>query len=103
MRRVLIGSAVLLLAACGGDGGIHDELVQQCDKQLNVGTEMCECIADKADEDLTPEGRKFVLASLQDDKAGADAIRPTLGFEELVKAGMFMVNAPAQCAAEKAG
>lgn len=113
MRMFLAASAALVLCACGGgesgeEGAASSsastrELAQRfdaaCNDQSNMEPEICDCLADRAQADLSEGGLALLVASIEGDDAESQRLRTSLPFEETAAAGMFMVNTPAQCAA----
>ena len=88
-----LGLAVLLggLAAC--DGSFDDRFEEACASATNMSEEVCECMADRADEELTDDAKTMLLATLEgDDEAAAEA-RGRLGMADAVEVGMFMTQA----------
>lgn len=98
----------LALSACGGenakkdDGPTGEQFAEACGEALNVPEEICECIGEKAETELTPIERKFAYASVTGDLEATEELRDELGVEGSMNAGMFMVSAPAACASETA-
>ena len=79
-----------------------EDFVQACLSSSNLAQPICECCAKKAQAELSTDGFQFLVASLQDNEQKTTQLRSKLPFTEALKAGMFMVNAPARCAAEQA-
>lgn len=88
------------LAACGGDGQIA-EFVEACTDSTSMGTEICECMAELANEELSEDGFAFVLASMQGNADQAQAMVGGMQVEEATQAGLFMVTAPANCVSQQ--
>ena len=97
--------ALLMLSACGGGGGNTSAgaVAKACEQGTNMGAEICDCVGKMAADELSPEGRAFLVAALEEDQAAAEAARRKMGAEETIKAGTFMVRAPAACARNGAG
>ncbi len=96
-------SAIIILlpalAACGDsarDTRAH-EFIDACMSSGNLERPMCECLADKAGRELSPAGFDLLIASLQGNDEKANELRAQLEMPELMKTGMFMVNAPSEC------
>ncbi|WP_375202054.1 hypothetical protein [Hyphococcus sp.] len=110
MKHLIFASlGALALSACGGgdnakksDSPTRAQFAEACGEQLNVPEEICTCIGEKAESDLSDLERKFAYASITGDMETTEKLRGDLGVEGSMKAGMFMVNAPAACAAENA-
>ncbi len=100
-----MATAVALTAvACGGgSSGEVRQLAEACATSTNIGPETCECIANKAKEDLTEDGFAMLLAMLNEDEEAAEDLRGKLAMEDVMAAGMFMTRAPAACAGEVGG
>lgn len=94
---------VLLLAtACAGAGGFQAEFVDACTSSTNMDEAVCECMAEKAETDLSEDEREFVLAALDEDEERTEELRTELGVDDAMRAGMFMTNV-ASCAVEEMG
>jgi len=77
--------------------------VEACGSAYNLGEPICECLAEKADERLTPDGFAFLVASMNDDDQETARLRGKLDMNEALEAGMFMVNTPQECSLEMGG
>ncbi len=111
-KKILAASILAVapaLAACGGgkeakdNGPSAEEFAAACNAQLEMPESVCECIGEKAESDLTQEERNFAYASITGDLEATEKLRAELGVDGAMKAGMFFVNAPADCAREEAG
>ena len=71
--------------------------VQACLSSYNWEEPLCECVAEKADERLTPNGFAFLVATMNNDEAKVAELRDQLDMNEKLEAGMFMVNTPQEC------
>ena len=71
--------------------------VQACLSSYNWEEPLCECVAEKADERLTPNGFAFLVATMNNDEAKAKELASQLDMNEKLEAGMFMVNTPQEC------
>lgn len=104
--KLRIGLAILggtiLLAACGGTSGSTAaggrEIAEVCKSELNASDEICACIGEAAARDLSRDQIDFLLASVQEDQAAIVRLRQELGIAGATEAGMFLINAPADCA-----
>ncbi len=71
--------------------------VKACLDSSNMPRAICECI-----EGLTPElpgeGKAFVQASYEKDKAAIAKLRAKMPVTDMIGASMFMVSAPQRCA-----
>jgi hypothetical protein len=93
---------LVVLAACGGNGGSADvtTLTDACTSTTNLPPRVCECVANKAKDELSDDAFAFLVASMNEDEDAAAELRSKLEISEAMTAGMFMVNAPAACAQE---
>ncbi len=66
-----------------------------------MGEAICSCTANLAKHELSPVSFEFVVASLNQDEAKTKKLKNEMPIEDIMAAGMFMVNAPGRCA--KAG
>ena len=71
--------------------------VQACLSSYNWEEPLCECVAEKADERLTPNGFASLVATMNNDEAKAKELASQLDMNEKLEAGMFMVNTPQEC------
>src|SRR5688500_20351840 len=71
--------AMLVLAACGGAGGFHGEFVEACNESGEGSEEVCECMADAAEENLNDEQKEYALAGMQGDEARAAELQEEMG------------------------
>lgn len=87
------------LVACGGESGGNSTAALQnaCEAQSNVPPGLCECVGEESRE-LSEVELEFVVASLKQDEAAAEAARGKLGITELTRAGMFFLTASQTCA-----
>ncbi len=95
----------LALNSCGESSGTNDKKAfgKACDASYNLGRSVCECLAKKADERLTPIGFAFLVASMNNDDEKTTKLRSKLEMSEAMEAGMFMVNTPTECVEEMGG
>jgi hypothetical protein len=87
----------------GGDtvrtrAGSDDDFAAACLNATNNSPEMCQCMAEQADAELTGDAREFLIASMNDENERVMAMRGELSVEEMSVAGMFLVNASVECA-----
>ena len=71
--------------------------VQACLSRYNWEEPLCQCVAEKADERLTPNGFAFLVATMNEDWARTEELRDQMDMNERADAGMFFVNAPQEC------
>ncbi|TFH25363.1 MAG: hypothetical protein E4H03_01010 [Myxococcales bacterium] len=77
-----------------------EEFVEACLSVGNLEREICECTAEKAKDELTPNARAFVIASLTNDREEIQRLRDELDMQDALTAGKFMAKAPGDCAEE---
>jgi hypothetical protein len=70
---------------------------RECGKRLKLPTGGCQCLRDRAAR-LKDGQQKFVAAVVTKDKAAQARLRQGLTVAELTETGLFMTQAPAQCA-----
>jgi hypothetical protein len=70
---------------------------RECGVQLKMPPGTCACMAERAGR-LKDGQQAFVAAVVMKDAQGQAQARSTLTIQELTEAGMFMTNAPGQCA-----
>ena len=87
---------IFVSVANAGNNNIND-FVKACGSASNIDTHICTCLAKKADERLTPDGFKFLVASFNKNKALAKELISRLKPADQMQAGMFLVNTPAEC------
>lgn len=102
MRSAIVAISIVgLLASTASAAGIED-FTKACTSSSNLGPEICTCTGENAQKDLSGEGFDFLVATLAEDQATVDALRPKLGMQELMKASLYMTKGPAKCAAAAA-
>ena len=74
--------------------------VEACMAQTNMGQSICTCTARKARAELSESGYLFLLATLTEDDEAAAEHRSKMELQETIQAGMFLVNAPRECAGD---
>ena len=98
---VLLMIVFIQVSISYGESNSANELVAfttACVSSYNMGDDICNCLAGKADERLTPIGFAFLIASMNDDDEKIAELRPQLSMSDSLETGMFMVNTPAECA-----
>ena len=70
-----------------------------CRAATTIAPDICSCMGELAIADLTPDEQAFVLASIREDAGAAQTLRDTLAPDSLTRASVFLINAPATCAA----
>ena len=98
-RVLLISMFILALIGYGERCEANDinAFVQACLSSYNWEEPLCECVAEKADERLTPNGFAFLVATMNNDEAKIAELRDQIDMNEKLDAGMFMVNTPQEC------
>lgn len=94
--------AGLLVVGCGGAGADVDGFTDACVSSGNLPPEVCPCTAEKAAEELWPDGFNFLVASLSGNDEEAARLRNELDLSEAMAAGTFMARGAAECARELA-
>lgn len=100
MRSSVMVLTLLVVPACSSSGSFHEEFVQACTDSGNLEQPVCDCMADKAESDLSEDERQFVLAALQEDEDKTTELRDKLGMQGAMRAGLFMTNV-ASCAMDQ--
>ncbi len=106
IRYILLVSVfILAFNGYGESRGSNDlnAFAKACGSAYNLGGPICECLAKKADERLTPDGFAFLVATMNNDDEKAGKLRSKLEVNEAMQAGMFMVNTPNECSGEVGG
>ena len=95
----------LFLAGCGGGEDTsrvtrsdRNDLQQACMESTNAGEQLCTCVADLANEDLSPAAFHLVLASVEGETERAQEMSSEMTVEENAEAAAFIFGAFAQCA-----
>jgi len=92
----LLASALLPLACSSGGASLGD-FSKACVASANLSEAVCDCVAKKAQAELSDDGFAFLVATLQGNDDQTAALRAKLAIPEAIAAGMFMVSGPAQC------
>ena len=100
IRYIAVVPAFWLLAACGPNAQTS-AFIDACTASSNMAEEICECAATMAQEELSENGVAFLIASMQGDSDVAQQLVGEMTIAESTAAGLFMVTAPAKCAAEE--
>ena len=93
------GIAVLLalgLAACGGGGGDRALLVDSCVAEGEEAS-TCECMADLAESELSPEAYATMVDLARDGGDNAEQIMSELPMSQQTEFMGFMFQAATQC------
>lgn len=99
---LLISIFTLVSNGYGDSSGANDinAFAKACGSAYNLGGPICDCLAKKADQELTPLGFAFLVASMNHDDEKTAKLRGKLEMSEAMEAGMFMVNSPKHCSEE---
>jgi hypothetical protein len=98
-RRLLAGlvCTVAAFAGCNKPGANAGRFTELCGSTTNMTPEVCRCLGEKAEADLSPQAREFLVATLEKQGDRVIELPGKLSVEETMKAGMFMVNGPRAC------
>ena len=77
-----------------------DAFVSACNEHLDAPEELCDCMGEQAEADLSPAGIEWLSAAIAKNDAKTAALRQDMPWTELVAASMFLVSAPAQCGSD---
>ena len=99
-RFVVITLALLPIACSTGGGATLATFTKACVASANLSEAVCDCVAKKAQGELSDDGFAFLVATLQGNDDRTAALRAKLAIPEAIAAGMFMVTGPAQCVKE---
>lgn len=96
-----IAGALTLVVGCkraGGDSvGKANRVAELCGTTTNMGAAVCRCIGEKAETELKGETHELLIAMLEKQDQRSAELRAKLPVQEVMKAGMFMVNTPKTC------
>lgn len=98
-RRLFAGllGIAAAIAGCNKAGADAGRFTQLCGSTTNMSPEVCRCLGDKAEAELSRQAREFLVATLEKQDDRVTELRGKLSVEETMKAGMFMVNGPRAC------
>lgn len=94
MKAAHIGTALvaaLLAAACGGPGS---QIASACKDGGELTEAACDCLGERADNDLTPEQQQTLMAMIESE--GEENRTPSVSEMEV---GLFLASAALQCQA----
>lgn len=80
--------------------GTAETLEAECHKQLNLSDAGCECIGERAEDQLNDKQQALVVAMVTDNKATGTELQGQMTVEEMTEAMEFMRSAPSDCAEE---
>jgi hypothetical protein len=98
-NTILVAAAALgLTTAVAAAAPRHlDTIERECGRRLHLPGPGCTCLRERAAK-LKDGQQAFVAAVVVKDKAAQARLRQGMTVQELTEAGMFMTNAPGQCA-----
>ena len=98
-RRLLAGlvCTAAAIAGCNKAGADAGRFTELCGSTTNMSPEVCRCLGEKAEADLSADAREFLVATLEKKEDRVNELRGKLSMEETMQAGMFMVNGPRAC------
>lgn len=74
-----------------------EAFIEACLSSSNIERAICECTAQKAKQELSPQGFAFVIATLRQEDQVAAKLRAEMTIQEMTQAGTFMTRGPVQC------
>ena len=92
-------SLALLLIPAPALADMSEDIGTACMTAETIPNEICTCMGTLAVEELTEDEQAFVLASIIEDTETAQSLRENLPADSLTRASVFLINAPASCAA----
>lgn len=96
-NRTAIAIASLIgLAACGGGGPAAGDFAAACNARGDLDTELCTCLDEQA-QGLSAETHAFVIATIAEDEAAAQAMRGDLDSDQALEAGQFISRGVQEC------
>lgn len=99
--RTAVLALVAVVTACRGAGSAAastSRLTEICKTTTNMAAQVCDCVGEKAGKELSADALAFLVATMDKQESTAEELRSKLSLEEITKAGMFFVTAPASCA-----
>jgi len=97
--RTLFAAAMIGLAAAGlAQADDRATIVTACGEMSNMPEPICECIADRAQDDLNADAYAFFIAVITQNEAEQERLRATAAHDDLGAAAMFFTTAPGKCA-----
>lgn len=105
VMKVLIVAllGLLLMSSNAASAATIADFIAACLSWSNLKEPICECMAEKAQKRLSPDGFNFVVASMRKNDAETSRLRSKLSFGDLMATGTFMANGPGECAGGPAG
>jgi hypothetical protein len=100
LRSIALAIGCAMLPACG-DGGAVAQFTRACVEATNMDESLCECVGEKAAEELSDKSFDLLVATLNQDDEEVTRLRGEVSLSESLAAGLFMTRGPALCAEEK--
>lgn len=98
-HRLSIPASLVVVAlwvtACGGPSDFTARFTDACVVEAEMPPPVCDCLASRAETEITTDGRALLLAILEGDDARAEELRGTIPVAEAMQAGMFMAGTSA--------
>ena len=98
IRTVFAATVFGLFTAAIARADDRAAIVAACGEMSNMPPPICECIADRAKEDLNPDSYAFFIAVVTQDEAEQARLRATTAHDDLGAAAMFFTTSPGKCA-----
>lgn len=92
----LLGAAAMALAAPAHADEL-DTIEAQCQSHYGFPAEVCDCVRMAAEEHLSAEQRKFVVAKAEEDEETMTALSGPMSPEDRTAANSFMALTPSNC------
>jgi hypothetical protein len=92
-RLAALALLLTLTGACSRGGSFTAEFTDACTESVNWDRGRCECMAERAEDELSPTERSFLLATLRGDEAQTQKLRSDLSVSEAIRVGTFMLGA----------
>lgn len=91
-------AAVCLLLGTGCSPDLSDRIARACVKDGTMNEAQCQCVADRAENDLSKNAQALILAEMEDDNDRVEALTKQMSLQDAASVGSFMMNAMRQCA-----
>jgi hypothetical protein len=86
-----------------GKGSLHDRYVTACLATTNNTRPICECVATRGKDTLTPLSFEMVIVGMEENEARSEELRSQLSVKQAMQAGMFNMKAFPACAKQMSG
>ena len=97
-RSSFFCALALTAASCVGAGsGFVDRFTEACAAGSEMPPELCDCLAQRAEADLSEDAQALLLAMVERDEQAAAELRSSIPVTDAMQAGMLMTQA-GQCA-----